>query len=137
MSRRIPRNVKAERVRLALLEARPGGLTMQQLCAATGLTASQVRDGLREIREHAAMEHLTPLTWSRKSGHGFLEEPSDWIAFERSQVHAILTRAVRLITGTAYPHAQLQPDDDWIRLVLDQLIGVRAALEGITRMAHQ
>jgi hypothetical protein len=133
MSRRIARNVKAERVRLALLEARPGGLTIQQLCAATGLTTSQVRGGLTEIREHAAMEHLTPLTWSRNAGHSFSREPSDWIAYERAQIHTGLTRFVRLIKGTAYPHAQLEPDDDWIRLVLDQLIGVRAMLEAITR----
>jgi hypothetical protein len=128
MSLPIARTVKAERVRLALLEARPGGLTVQQLCAATGLTISQVRGGLTEIREHAAVEHLTPLTWSRNSGHCFSQEPSDWIAYERVQIHTGLTRFVRLIKGTAYPHAQLEPDDDWIRLVLDQLIGVRAML---------
>lgn len=71
MAHRIPRNVKAERARLALLEARPGGLTTRQLCAATGLTTSQVRDGIRDIKEHAALEHLTPLTWSYKSGYAF------------------------------------------------------------------
>ncbi|WP_025088300.1 hypothetical protein [Mycobacteroides abscessus] len=133
MSHRIARNVKAERVRLALLEARPGGLTTQQLCTTTGLTASQVRTGLTEIKEHAAIEHLTPLTWSYRDGYCFSREPSDWIAYERAQVHSGLTRFVRLIKGTAYPHAQLEPDDDWIRLVCDQLIGVRAMLEGITR----
>lgn len=133
MSYRLARNVKAERVRLALLEARPGGLSTQQLCTATGLSSSQVRGGLTEIREHAAMEHLTPLSWSHHDGYCFSQEPADWIAYERSQVHAGLTRFVRLIKGTAYPHAELAPDDDWIRLVLDQLIGVRAMLEGITR----
>ena len=133
MSRRIVGNVKAERVRLALLEARPGGLTIQQLCTATGLSVTQVRGGLTEIKEHAAMEHLTPLTWSRNAGYCFSWEPSDWIAYERAQVHSGLTRFVRLIKGTAYPHAQLEPEDDWIRLVFDQLIGVGAMLEGITR----
>lgn len=133
MPHRIAGNVKAERVRLALIEARPGGLTFGQLCTATGLTASQVRGGLTEIKEHAAMEHLTPLTWSHGTGYCFSREPSDWIAYERAQVHMGLTRFVRLIKGTAYPHAQLHPDDDWIRLVFDQLIGVRAMLEGITR----
>jgi hypothetical protein len=133
MSHRIARNVKAERVRLALLEARPGGLTSQQLRAATGLTISQVRGGLTEIREHAAMEHLTPLTWSRNTGHCFSQEPADWIAYERAQIHTGLTRFARLVKGTAYRHAQIEPDDDWIRLVLDQLIGVRAMLEAITR----
>lgn len=133
MPRRIAGNVKAERVRLALLEARPGGLTIQQLCTATGLSVTQVRGGLTEIKDHAAMEHLTPLTWSRNAGYCFSREPSDWIAYERAQVHSGLTRFVRLIKGTAYPHAQLEPEDDWIRLVFDQLIGVRAMLEGITR----
>src|SRR5690242_15625204 len=104
----IARNVKAERVRLALLEARPGGLTIQQLCTATGLTLSQVRGGLTEIRDHAAMEHLTPLTWSPRTGHCFSQEPADWIAYERAQVHTGLTRFVRLIRGTADPHAQLE-----------------------------
>ena len=79
------------------------------------------------------MEHLTPLTWSHGEGYCFSREPADWIAYERAQVHTGLTRFVRLIKGTAYPHAQLEPDDDWIRLVFDQLIGVRAMLEGITR----
>jgi hypothetical protein len=40
---------------------------------------------------------------------------------------------VRLIRGTADPHAQLHPEEDWIRLVLDQLNGLRAMLAGITR----
>jgi hypothetical protein len=133
MARAVARNVKGERVRLALLEARPDGLTIQQLCAATALTISQVRGGLTEIREHAAMEHLTPLTWSPTSGHYFSQEPADWITYERAQVHAGLTRFVRLIRGTADPHAQLEPADEWIRLVLDQLNGVRAMLEAITR----
>ncbi|ANA97150.1 Uncharacterised protein [Mycolicibacterium phlei] len=135
MPHRIPRTVKSERVRLALLQARPGGLTLQQLCAATGLTASQIRDGLREIKEHAAMEHMTPFAWSRKNGYAFPEEPSDWIAYERAQAHTALTRFVRLITGTVYPHQQLLPHDDYARLLLDQLVGVRASLESITRLA--
>lgn len=73
------------------------------------------------------------LNRSHGDGYCFSREPADWIAYERAQVHTGLTRFVRLIKGTAYPHAQLEPDDDWIRLVFDQLIGVRAMLEGITR----
>lgn len=135
MSARIPRNVKVERVRLALLEARPGGLTTTQLCAATGLTVSQVREGIKGIKEYAALEHLTPLTWSHKTGHALAQDPRDCTGYERSQVHTELTRIARLITGTVYPHHQLAPDDDYARLILDQLVGVRASLEGITRLA--
>lgn len=133
MHRGVARNVKGERVRLALLEARPSGLSTRQLAAATGMSTNQVRDGLTEIRERAAIEHLTPLTWTRPGGHCFSEEPADWIAYERTQVHTNLTRISRLIKGTAHPHAELEPHDDWIRLVLDQLNGVRAMLEAVTR----
>jgi hypothetical protein len=70
---------------------------------------------------------------SPKSGHCFSQEPVDWITYERAQVHAGLTRFVPLIRGTADPHAQLEPADEWIRLMLDQLNGVRAVLEAITR----
>ncbi|MFV8055002.1 hypothetical protein [Mycolicibacterium peregrinum] len=135
MPARIPRNVKVERVRLALLEARPSGLNTHQLCVATGLTISQVRDGLRGIREYAALEHLSPLIWSRKDGYVSAQDSGDCIGYERMQVHTELTRIARLVTGTVYPHHQLAPDDDYARLVLDQLVGVRASLEGITRLA--
>lgn len=135
MSARIARNVKVERVRLALLEARPGGLTAHQLSAATGLTVGQVRDGLKGIREYAALEHLAPLIWSRKDGYISAQDPCDCIDYERTQVHTELTRIGRLVTGTVYPHHQLAPDDDYARLILDQLVGVRASLESITRLA--
>jgi hypothetical protein len=132
MMRGIPKNVKGERVRLALLEARPAGLSTKQLITVTELTGSQVGSGLVDIKERAAAEHLTPLTWTRLDGHRFSEEPADWIAYERAQIHTNLTRISRLIKGTAYPHAERNPEDDWIRLVLDQLNGVRATLEALT-----
>jgi len=58
---------------LALLEVRPAGLTTRQLVAATGLNLGHVRKGVVYVREVAAMQHLTPLTWitgSPTSVHG-------------------------------------------------------------------
>jgi hypothetical protein len=100
----------------------------------TGLTISQVRTGLTWIRETGALERAQPLTWRRDGGHGTTDDVDDWIAQERSIVHTLYTRTKRLITGTAAPHADRQPDDDWIHLFLDQINGVRAMLESVSRL---
>ena len=48
---RVPANVSGDLVRVALMEARPAGLTTRQLVVATELSAYQVQSGLRLLRE--------------------------------------------------------------------------------------
>lgn len=61
-SGRLSANVCGEQVRIALMEARPAGLTLAQLVIATGLSTYYVRKGLNYIKDTAALEHLTPIT---------------------------------------------------------------------------
>ncbi|GAA1961786.1 hypothetical protein [Catenulispora subtropica] len=44
-----------------------------------------------------------------------------------------LTRISRLLSGTAAPHLAALPGDDFARLLLDQLGGVKASLTLLTR----
>ncbi|WP_242909789.1 hypothetical protein [Actinomadura terrae] len=111
------------------MEARPAGLTTRQLVIATGLSEYYVRKGLQWIKDKAALEHLTPLTWSQKQGYRFPDDPADWIAYERRQFHHELTRITRLISATIGPHTGARPDDKAIKIVLAQLDGIRATLE--------
>ncbi|MFF4307914.1 hypothetical protein [Streptomyces sp. NPDC001601] len=46
--------VSAERIRVALVEARPVGLSFRQLVAAAELSPSQTRRGLGILRDSAA-----------------------------------------------------------------------------------
>ncbi|MEV4064683.1 hypothetical protein [Nonomuraea dietziae] len=72
---RIPVNVCGEQVRITLMEARPAALTTRQLMIATGLSAYYVRKGLQWVKDKAALEHLTPLTWTPKKGYRFSADP--------------------------------------------------------------
>ncbi|WP_223168222.1 hypothetical protein [Nonomuraea sp. SYSU D8015] len=128
---RLPANVCGERVRVALMEARPAGLTLKQLAIATGMSVYYVRKGLLWIKDTAAMEQLTPLTWTAKEGFRFPPDPADWIAYERRQFHTELTRITRLITATIAPHASARPGDKAARIMLAQLEGVRATFESL------
>lgn len=126
-------------VRVALMEASPLGLTLEQLVAATGLTPAQVRTGLRWIRTTAAAENLTPLIYRRGFGHGLPDDPAEWVLFERAQMLSHLTRLSSLFTGCLDPHRQRQPVDgspidEWITLVLKQLTGVQGTLEVLAKM---
>ncbi|MDF9816692.1 hypothetical protein [Streptomyces sp. SPB162] len=115
-------------VRVSLMEARPAGLQSRQLTAATRLTASQVRRGIRYLRDVAAAEHLTPIIWRRKDGYMFSDEPADWIEYEKSQFRQILGRLTRVISGTLGPHLERYPDDEWAQLAVAQLTGVTSTL---------
>ncbi|KLI04055.1 hypothetical protein A5731_28045 [Mycolicibacterium conceptionense] len=133
MASRLPRHISGERVLEALIAAKPGRLSTAQLTKATGLSPNQVRAGLVWVKEYGALQHAMPLTWTR-DGHGVTDEPQDWIAHERTAVHGLYTRVLRLVTGTAEPHAHRTPEDPWIRLYLDQLTGVRAFLDATSRL---
>jgi hypothetical protein len=132
---RIPANVTGDLVRVALMEARPAGLSTRQLVTATEMSAYQVQSGLRFLREVLAAENLTPLTWTRAEGYRLSTDPADWIAYERACVRTELTRLARLLSSTVIPHAQKLPDDEWVQLVLGQLTGVKSALGLLVRSA--
>lgn len=121
----------------ALQEARPAGLTLVQLCRATKRTPSQVWAGLRFLRKIAVKEGLPPVTYSRRDGSQMSEESEVCISYERAIFQAELHRVTNYITGIIAPHAKKAPDDEWIRLVLDQLGGVKATLEVLTRMERR
>ncbi|MFM9608446.1 hypothetical protein [Streptomyces niveiscabiei] len=130
----LPARVHGQAVRKALLEARPRGLTLAQLCGATKRTPSQVWAGLRFLRKVAVKEGLPPVTYSRREGFEMSEESEVGIAYERAIFQGELHRVADFITGIVAPHARKAPDDEWIRLVLDQFSGVKATLEVLTRM---
>ena len=130
----LPAHVHGQAVRKALQEAQPAGLSLAQLCRATKRTPSQVWAGLRFLRKVAVKEGLAPVTYSRRDGFQMSEESEVWISYERAIFQAELHRVTNFITGIIAPHAKKAPDDEWIRLVLDQLGGVKATLEVLTRM---
>lgn len=129
----LPPNVSGDAVRVALMEARPAGLTTRQLVTATEMSAYQVQSGIRFLRDTLAAENLTPLTWTRTDGYRFSDDPADWIAYERACVRVELTRVARLLSSSVIPHAQRLPDDEWVQLVLGQLTGVKSALGLLVR----
>ncbi|GIH97967.1 MULTISPECIES: hypothetical protein [Planobispora] len=130
---RLAANVCAERVLLALSEARPAGLSTKQLVAATALSPYQVRKGLLYIREIAAMANLTPITWTAGQGWKLSADPAEWTAYAIAVFHQLLTRTSRLITSTIAPHAAALPGDDNAQMVLDQITGIKATLTLLTR----
>jgi hypothetical protein len=121
--------VSADRIRIALYEARPGGLTSRQLLSTTDLTVAQLRRGLAELRDVAAMEGLPPLIWTPSGGYQFCGDTAELEAYERALFRRKLTEIGRLITGTIAPHAALHPNDNWVNLVFAQLNGVKASLD--------
>ncbi|MEU8250717.1 hypothetical protein [Nonomuraea sp. NPDC048916] len=117
---------------MALMEARPAGLTTRQLVAATGMSPYQVRKGILWIKEVAAREHLTPLVYTAKGGYRFPADSADWVAYEKAQFAAALTRISRLLDGTITPHAMKYPDDRWARFVLAQATSLQSTLDMLT-----
>ncbi|MFF4734214.1 hypothetical protein ACFY3M_55665 [Streptomyces mirabilis] len=120
-------------VRASLIEARPAGLHTRQLVAATRLKKSQVVRGVRQVRDVAAAEHLTPIIYTRKDGYLFSDDPADWIEYEKRQFREILGRLTRMITGTLDPHLARCPTDEWAQLAVAQQTGVRATLAQLTK----
>ncbi|GGZ29375.1 hypothetical protein [Streptomyces poonensis] len=57
-----------------------------------------------------------------------------WIAYERAIFETELHRITNVITGIVAPHARMAPRDEGVRLVLEQLGGVKATLEVLPRM---
>jgi hypothetical protein len=120
----ISKHISGEQVRLALMTARPSGLTKGQLTEATGLTPSQTSNGLLWIKEVAAAEHLTPMSWTARDGYRFSDDPVDWVGYEVAQLRRILTTLSRLITGTADPHRAALPQDPFARMLIKNTEGM-------------
>ncbi|MBT2385889.1 hypothetical protein [Streptomyces sp. ISL-11] len=129
-----PAHEHGNAVRKALLEASPAGLTPKQLVKATRRTPAQVWTGIRFLRKVAVKADLPPVTYSRTEGFQLSDRPEAWIAYERAVFRAELHRITNFIAGIVAPHAKRAPEDEWARLVLDQLGGVKATLEVLTRM---
>jgi len=130
MTRRaLPPNVSGQRVRVALLEARPVGLHMRQLVLATELSHHQVRRGIAYLRDTAAELALTPLIWDRMHGYRFTSNPEDWMAYELRAFRKETSAVKRLISGCVIPHSMHRPDDKAVQLMLGQLSGIESGFE--------
>ncbi|MDT0485246.1 hypothetical protein [Streptomyces doebereineriae] len=79
-------------------------------------------------------EGLPPVTYDRRDGFQLSNASEVWIAYERAVFRSELHRVTNFITGIVAPHSKKTPEDEWIRLVLEQLGGVKATLEVLTRM---
>ncbi|WP_425824854.1 hypothetical protein [Streptomyces fractus] len=130
----LPAHNHGDAVRKALLEAKPAGLSRKQLIYATKRTPAQVWTGIRFLRKVAVKEGLPPVTFNKTDGFQLSDDPAVWIAYERAIFTAELHRITNFITGIVASHAKRTPDDEWARLVLDQLGGVKATLEVLSRM---
>jgi hypothetical protein len=130
--RGLPSHVCGEQVRVALLEARPAGLTSKQLVAATGLSLAQVRRGIGYLRDFLASQHLQPLIWTRGEGYRLDPPVEDLIAYELAQFDMQLARITRFLTGTIDPHFAQTPREEWITNVHDQVKGIRSGLKVLT-----
>jgi hypothetical protein len=103
-------------VRVALMEARPAGLHTVQLVAATRLKQSQVQRGIRHLRDVGAAENLTPITWGRKDGYMFSDDPAEWIEYEKKQLAQALGRLTGMITARSprtWPAAPTTNGPNW------------------------
>ncbi|MET9296927.1 hypothetical protein [Streptomyces sp. NPDC003077] len=74
------------------------------------------------------------MTYHRTDGFQLSEDPEVWITYERAVFTIELTRITNFIEAAVGPHARRLPQDEWARLVLEQLGGVKATLEVLTRM---
>ncbi|GAA2350079.1 hypothetical protein OKJ48_21345 [Streptomyces kunmingensis] len=124
----------AEAVRRALEEARPAGLTLKRLVRSTKRTPAQVWAGIRYLRKFAIRDGLPPVTFNATDGFQLSEDLEVWIAYERAVFRIELRRITNFVEAAVGPHAKRLPKDEWARLVLEQLGGVKATLEVLTRM---
>lgn len=135
MGRGVPAHVHAETILSALLEARPAGLTIVQLMAATERTRSQIHTGLRHLRQIAAARGLPPVTWDRTWGYRMLDDaPEVWIGYERAFLETEHHRIAHFIAGTLVPHQKKTPDDPYIRTVMAQIGAVESTLQLLTSL---
>ncbi|GAA0270797.1 RacP protein [Streptomyces polychromogenes] len=121
----------ADTVRFVLFEARPAGLTFNQLVRSSELSVHQARAGLACLRDIIAEQNWPPLIWTKADGYKFCSDPTELQAYEIAVIRAKLTEIRRFITGVVAPHAALQPKGRWIRHLNTQLNSVESTLDVI------
>ncbi|PWK71289.1 hypothetical protein BCL76_104395 [Streptomyces sp. CG 926] len=121
----------ADTVRFILFEARPAGLTFDQLVRSSELSASQARSGLACLRDTITEHGWPPLIWTRADGYKFCSDAAELQAYEVSVIREKLTEIRRFITGVVAPHAALQPKGRWIKHLNTQLSSVESTLDVI------
>ncbi|MEV6138203.1 hypothetical protein AB0L63_19490 [Nocardia sp. NPDC051990] len=129
MARGVPRHIKGEKVRTALIAARPNGLSAKRLADVSGLSMSQVRDGLIEIREESALANGEPLTWSRDAGYRLSDTAEGVWTYTTKTADTSHTRLVRLMKGTVLPYSQREPDDVRMKIAVAQFNAAVASLQ--------
>ncbi|MFD4376610.1 RacP protein [Streptomyces sp. NPDC058486] len=121
----------ADTVRFILFEARPAGLTFDQLVRSSELSASQARSGLACLRDTITEQGWPPLIWTRSDGYKFCSDAAELQAYEVSVIREKLTEIRRFITGVVAPHAALAPKGRWIKHLNTQLNSVESTLDVI------
>lgn len=142
MGRGVPAHVHAEAILSALQEARPAGLSVTQLMAATERTRAQIHTGLAHLRQVAAARGLPPVTWDRKWGYRLLDDAPDvWIGYERAFFDTVHHRVANFIAGTLLPHQTKPPDDPYLRTVMAQMGAIESTLQllakAVVRRHHE
>ncbi|MGW2540003.1 RacP protein [Kitasatospora sp. NPDC001574] len=122
----------ADTVRFVLFEARPAGLTFDQLGRASKLSQSQTRSGLACLRDIITEREWPPLIWTRADGYRFCTDPLELQAYEVAVIREKFTEIRRFITAVVAPHAVLQPRGRWIKHLNNQLKSVESTLEMIS-----
>ncbi|MFF3350962.1 RacP protein [Streptomyces sp. NPDC002779] len=119
----------ADTLRFILFEARPAGLSFQQLVRASGLTPCQVRSGLAMFKDIIAENGWPPLSWTRADGYqlGALKDVLE--KYERSVISEKLTEFRRFLTATVLPHEQAHPGDKWIKYLVAQVNSIESTLD--------
>lgn len=128
MTRPRPRHATGEQVLIAIT-SHPEGIRTADIMLVTHQTYSQVRTGLRWVRDVAAAEHMTPLTYTRKEGWRFSDDPSDWRLYESQEMLKILFALLRLTRGTVDPHGARLPEDRLFKVLHGQTGAMIAAAE--------
>jgi hypothetical protein len=116
----VPAHVHAEAILSALQEARPAGLTVTQLMAATERT----RAGPHRARAPAPGRRR-----ARSAACDLDDAPEVWIGYERAFFHAVHHRVANFIAGILLPHQTKTPDDPSIRTVMAQMGAIESTLQ--------
>ncbi|MFH8350555.1 RacP protein [Streptomyces sp. NPDC018045] len=127
----------ADRIRKALLEARPAGLHTPQLMRACALTRSQVAAGIAMLRDQAAEKHWPPLVWTREGSYCFCGDPHELRRYEIRVTSEYLTEMRRLHSGTVAPHVELHPTDRFGNYLITQVSALETTLDLIVHYAPQ
>ncbi|MFI6623203.1 hypothetical protein [Streptomyces sp. NPDC050528] len=129
MGRGVPAHVHAEAILSALLEARPAGLAIVQLMAATERTRAQIPHRSRASaqgrrREGPAADHLGQDLGLPDAGR----RTEIWIGYERAFFESTHHRIVYFIEGILLAHRKKRPDDPYIRTVMAQMGVIESTL---------